>query len=442
MPKLRPATGNPDRQRPRQTPAPEIEHVLTRLREVLTPATFAAAREAHDTHRLRDRLLTLPAMTALVVALVYRQIPSLSELTRVLALEGVLWLEPVPVTRQALSKRLQTLPAAIFARLFAAVVERQQTSVASATDPTLPVWQRRLRERFGTVWIADGSTLEALRGRPRPEGSTSSTATLGGKMMMLVEAFSARPVVALYEPDAALNDKHFTDAVRTRLPERGLLVFDMGFFSFPFFDAFTDSGRSFLTRLREKTAYRTVRVLAEGPRYRDEVIEMGLYRSHPCEHPVRLVSVLWGTVWYRYITNVLDPAELSAQEVAALYRGRWRIEQSFATTKRLLGLSYLWVGGHNGVEVQIYATWIFYAVLVDVSAEVAISLGEPVDRISVEMVFRGLYHYSRAEARGEADDVVSFLVAHARLLGIVKARRKGHRARDHEEEEIWGALLS
>lgn len=436
---------NPDLRRRRQAPAPEIEQVLSRLRALLTPATFAAARETLAPERLRDRLLTLPAMTALVVALVYRQIPSLSALVRVLALEGVLWLDPMGITRQALSKRLQSLPASLFAHLLSAVVERQQADRSTPETPhVLPAWQRRLREHFAAVWVADGSTLEALRrctGLPdAPE--TRAGQTLAGKMMVLVEAFTARPVEALYDPDPLANDKRFTDALRARLPRRGLVVFDLGFFSFPFFDDLTDAGAFFVTRMRQKTAYRTTHVLSEGPRYRDEVIRMGLYRGYPCQHPVRMVSVLWGTTWYRYLTNVLDPDVLSAQEVAALYRGRWRVEEAFLTTKRLLGLSYLWVGGPNGVAVQIYATWIVYAVLLDVCVEVAEVLGEPLSQISLEMVFRGLYHYSRAEARGEADDVVAFLATQARLLGVVKARRGRHRQRDQQEAEIWGSLLS
>ena len=89
---------------------------------------------------------------------------------------------------------------------------------------------------------------------------------------------------------------------------------------------------------------------------------------------MRLISVLWGKTWYHYLTNVLDPQQLSAREVCDLYRRRWRIEDAFLLTKRLLGLSYLWVGGTNGVQMQIYATWIFYAVLNDLCADVAIAL--------------------------------------------------------------------
>jgi hypothetical protein len=188
----------------------------------------------------------------------------------------------------------------------------------------------------------------------------------------------------------------------------------MGFFSFVWFDAFTDAGKWFVTRLRQKTAYKVVRVLSQGQHYRDEIIDMGQYRSNPCIHPVRFVSVRWSNTWYTYITNVLDPGPLSPQQVCDLYRRRWRIadalwsgsptmeayqsEDAFLLTKRLLGLAYLWVAGSNGVQIQIYATWIFYLVLIDLCSEVAVALRQPLEQISVEMVFRSLYHFSRARA--------------------------------------------
>ena len=82
-------------------------------------------------------------------------------------------------------------------------------------------------------------------------------------------------------------------------------------------------------------------MLSQGARYRDEIIAMGQYHTNPCEHPVRLVSVRWNQTWYYYLTNVLDPHVLSAAQVCDLYRRRWRIEDAFCLTKRLLGLAYL-----------------------------------------------------------------------------------------------------
>ena len=80
--------------------------------------------------------------------------------------------------------------------------------------------------------------------------------------------------------------------------------------------------------MRQKSAYRTGQVRSQGPYDRDEIIQVGQYHSHPCQYPLRMVSVLWEGVWYRYLTNVLDPQKLSARHVCELYRRRWRIEIS------------------------------------------------------------------------------------------------------------------
>lgn len=79
---------------------------------------------------------------------------------------------------------------------------------------------------------------------------------------------------------------------------------------------------------------------------------------------LRLVEIRVGKSWYAYLTSVLEPQILPPYVVADLYRRRWRIEEAFNTVKRLLGLSYLWTGSVNGVQLQIWGTWLFYAVLV------------------------------------------------------------------------------
>ena len=164
---------------------------------------------------------------------------------------------------------------------------------------------------------------------------------------------------------------------------------------------------------------------------------MGEYRSNPCQYPTRLVSVLWGQSWYYYLTNVLDPNLWSAQQVCELYRRRWQVEDAFLLTKRLLGLADLSVGDSNGVQIQIYATWIFYAVLNQLCSDVAVALNQPKDSISMEMVFRSLYHYSRALLRGDNSELVSYLAARHQLFGLVKAKRERHRQIDARTQQIW-----
>ena len=432
-----PRNGNPDLRRRVTPPAPSNEELEARLRDLLSPGTFANLKSvSNSARRLRDRVLTLPVMVAIVMSLVYRQMGGLSEVLRVLEHEGVLWVRAQSVSRQALSKRLQTLPVAIFADLFEQVLGRLSEVGQSRGVPSQ--WQS-VQQQFGAVWLADGSTLEAMvKQLDTLKGQASE---LGGKMMV-VEAFSHRPVAAWYSADAHVHDQTWCDQLVARLPIGGLLVFDLGFFNFGWFDAFTDQGKFFVTRWRQKTAFKLVRVLSQSERHRDEILQLGQYRAHPCTHPVRRVSVLWGKTWQTYLTNGLDPQQLSAQQVCELYQQRWRIEDAFLLTKRLLGLSYLWVGDSNGVQIQLYATWIFYAVLTDLCDQVALALHQPLQRISVEMVFRSFYHFSRARQQGRATELVPFLVDHHKSLGLVKAVRKRHRQVAAQSLEAWAEALS
>ncbi len=419
-------------------PAPSNEELEARLRDWLSPGTFANLKTVRDkTRQLRERVLTLPVMCAIVLSLVYRQIGGLSEVLRLLEQDGLLWVEAKRVTKQALSERLRTLPAALFVQMWEQVLMRLPVSANSALVPQ--AWGQ-VQASFTTVAMADGSVLEALA--KKLERLRNQKFPLGGKMMALVDAWSLRPLGIWYTPDEHANDKTWSQQLLERLPVDGLLVFDLGFFSFVWFDTFTETQKWFVTRLRQKSAYKVTRVLSQGNFYRDELIELGQYRSNPCTHPLRLVSVLWGKTWYTYLTNVLEPTRLSPQQVCDLYRRRWQIEDAFLLTKRLLGLSYLWVCGSNGVKIQLYSTWIFYVLLMDLCAQVAVALRQPLECISVEMVFRSFYHFSRARQQGRATDLVTFLVTYAKSFGLVKSKRKRQRQIQAHSLDIWADALT
>ena len=172
------------------------------------------------------------------------------------------------------------------------------------------------------------------------------------------------------------------------------------------------------------------------------MVRLGRYRSNPCRHPVRLVEVQIGGTWRAYLTNVLDPQALPAADVVDLYGRRWKIEEAFLLTKRLLGLSYLWSGASNAIATQVWATWLLYGALVDLTDAVAEELDQPLDALSLEMVYRGLYHFAVAFQQGEATDPVAYLAHPAnRDLGVVKRRRKS-RKRARERLDGWRPELN
>jgi hypothetical protein len=110
---------------------PKIEY---RLDTLVKPAVFAELDYyRHLGHR--NRLLGLPVMVALVLALIWRRVPGVCTLQRMLAHERILWIEPTTVSQPALSERFLTFPAVLFERILYRVLARLPERQAARTCP-------------------------------------------------------------------------------------------------------------------------------------------------------------------------------------------------------------------------------------------------------------------------------------------------------------------
>lgn len=433
-----PSTLKRDHARPRTPPAPSNAAIDAHLTDLVQPAVFAQA-EAYRRLGLRERVLALPAMVAIVLTIVWRQVPAVSEAVRMLADDGVLWTPARHVSQQALSQRLRSLPASLFSGIWTTLAPTLAARAADRTRP-LPPEIARVLPHFPRIWAIDATTLEELFkkvGLLRPEQRT----VFGGTVEAVLDLATQLPVHLWLDPDAAGNDLRFLERIKTLLTPGTLVVLDAGYWAYAFFDWLTDHGCAFVIRARSVRAETVVRTLQEAPHVRDRIVRLGRYRSNPCTHPVRIIEIQVGTAWRSYATNVLDPSVLSAADVVDLYGHRWEIEQAFLITKRLLGLSYLWSGSWNAIALQVWTTWLLYAVLVDLTDAVAEELGHPLAALSVEMVYRGLYHVTTATHRGEAVDPITYLATHAARLGLVKRRRKS-RERHRAALDTWRQELN
>lgn len=405
-----------DRARPVNKPAPSDEQVEARLGELVKPAVFKLAQQYRNLG-LRQRLFTLPIMLAMVLAMIWRQFPSVAELLHALSRQSLLWAPPLRATESAFNQRLRCLPADLFAQVFAELVPVLLERASQRHHPQ-PVAIKRALGHFSHLWVLDASTLEAVSRKVGLLRGASAT-PLGGKLLTLLDLPSKLPVQLWLSADPDSNEKSFLEQVKPSLEAGTLLLIDRGFYSFTFFDYLSEQGLRFISRARSTMAFTTLRAVYEGPQVRDRVIALGQYRSNPCQHPLRLIEVQVGGVWHSYLTNELDPRLLPTADIVDLYGRRWRIESAFQLTKRLLGLSYLWREAHNAIALQVWATWLLYAVLIDLSDAVAEALDLPLDRISVEMVYRGLYHFTTDQRPGQPRDPVAYLAAQDDL-GIVK----------------------
>ena len=408
---------NADHVRRKNAPTPSDEVIEARLQSLLEPAVLGQQGYARLLG-LRERILSFPVMVAAVLTLLWRQVPSVCELSRVLAREDCLWAPRLKVSQQALSQRFLSFPAELFQRVLGALLPRLRQRWAERQRP-LPAAVVHARQHFREVLIADGSTLEALFRKLKalqelPKGR------LAGKICTVIDLASRLPRYVWFTELAQAHDTNFIDRI-LKVSRAGLLwVFDRGLYDFGFFERLIERGAAWITRSKSNLSYSLSQVLEQSDFIRDQLI-----RVEGCAPLLRLVEVRFERQWYRYLTSVTDPRILPAWVIADLYRRRWRIEEAFFIVKRVLNLSYLWTGSENGVLLQVWSTWLFFAVLVDLGDAVADELELEFDRISLEMLLRGLYHFSVARQRGLADDPVKYFAAPENQdLGVVKRLRK------------------
>jgi hypothetical protein len=297
------------------------------------------------------------------------------------------------------------------------VLAKMKTNWQARQRPLNAVTGRAL-VHFSVVWILDGSALDAMLRKVDLLREREGNA-LAGRLGCLLNAASLLPEEVWCEVDSQAHDQNFWERASAKLPTGGLLLFDLGFINYTWFNALSEQVRYFVTRCKTNAVYQVDQILSSSAHAHDQLILLGSPQKR-CQYRMRLVEIEFKGRWLRFLTNVLDPNMLSAVNVAALYQQRWRIEDAFNAAKRLLGLAYFYVGSINGVQVQVWATWLLYVVLVDLTDQIAEVLDRPFEDISMEMVFKGLYHFVQEKKLGRATDPVSFLALEAKFYGVIK----------------------
>ena len=414
---------NRDHAKRKQRPMVEDKVIAEQLTALFKPIITSQSKFFRELG-LRDRILTLPLMVAAVLTLLWRDVAGVTELNRLLETEGFLWSPQTKVSQQALSQRFLTFPAVLFERIYQEILPKLKIRWSSRQKRPLPESVQFALSKFEKIWIADGSTLEALF-RKLKSLEEVKQGLLAGKMGVVMDLVTRIPVEIWFEENPAASDTRFEQRLLDLVSTRTLLLLDRGFYHFQFWQQLIDQGIHFITRVKVNAKIQYEQVFTDSFTLRDRLVKIGSGAKKTPIVTLRLIEVKVGKSWHTYLTSVLDPEVLPPYVVIDLYGKRWRIEDAFNVVKRLLGLSYLWTGTINGIKLQIWATWLFYSVLVDLGDAVADELSLPFDRISLEMIYRGLYYFQGASSRGEASDPVKYFAApEQKILGIVKTVRK------------------
>jgi len=148
------------------------------------------------------------------------------------------------------------------------------------------------------------------------------------------------------------------------LPKGSVVVVDMGFTDYTWFNDLHNKGITFVIRQKKNAIYRVVkrnRVRREQGITSDQVIELKDHRKR-CTIPLRRIGYRDPETkkHYVYITNSMH---LAAKTIADIYKERWQIELFFKWIKQNLKIKSFLGTSMNAVLTQLWVAMCMYLLL-------------------------------------------------------------------------------
>lgn len=235
-------------------------------------------------------------------------------------------------------------------------------------EPLLSV-SRKEKISFEKFYAFDSTTItlfsDVMKGVGRnPKGDGKKKGGL--KVHMLTDVHADTAVFAKIS-EAKMHDKKFLQHLN---PSKGsMLVFDKAYNYYRQFADWTEEGVYFVCRLKDNAKAEVQEVLFEKLLEKDEY---GVYRiehihlkykKEKQEKTLCLRLVYYRDEQgrkYKFITNNWD---ITAEEVALIYKYRWTIETAFKKIKQNFQLHFFYSDTENGIKTQIWCTLIAHLLL-------------------------------------------------------------------------------
>lgn len=371
----------PDVESSQPSSLPDSEKVVgdieSFLRETISQMEPDGAEE-HWRRPGRPRVLPSLALWAGMLVCVIHGFTSQLAVWRLLS-EGQFWFYPrFPIGDQAVYNRLEREGVAALVKLFCKISLVLRERLAPFLDLTLAPFAREVMVLDESALDQVARYLPALREVPKGDNRL-----LPGKIAGLFDIRRQQwwKVEHIENPDQ--NEKVSARGLLLGLCKGSLILADLGYFAFAWFDYLTDEGYYWVSRFRAKTSYSLLHVYYQNGETFDGIVWLGAYRADMAAHAVRMVRFRVGGNLYTYLTNVLDPKLLPMLEIARLYARRWDFELAMKLIKRHLKLHILWSAKDVVVLQQVWAVLTISQILQALQVEIAGRAG--VDTFDVSM---------------------------------------------------------
>lgn len=189
------------------------------------------------------------------------------------------------------------------------------------------------------------------------------------KIHTLIDVRTSIPCF-VHVTDGATHDVHGLDVLKYETG--GFYVLDRGYVDFERLFKINRCGAYFVTRAKDNLNF--VRITSRKVKKKkgvlcDQTINLkGFYSSEKYPHHLRRIRFVDKETEKRFvfITNNFD---LTPEDVALLYKYRWKIELFFKWIKQHLKVKSFWGTTENAVRIQIYSAIITYTLIVVIKSK-------------------------------------------------------------------------
>ena len=383
----------------------EIEEFLRSIIEKLEPI------KSDPIGKGRPRILPALCLWAGVIVCVLQGWNSQLGIWRLLHQKG-LWDYPrFPITDQAIYKRLEKDGSKSLKRLFEMVSAALRERLQDYAQPVIKL-TKEVVAIDATSLDKVARTLPILRSVPNGDKRL-----LPGKLAGVFDIGLQQWITITHIENPVENDKKEARQLLEHINKGALILADLGYFGFSWFDELTTKGYFWLSRLREKTSFEIIHTYYKKGNTFDGLVWLGVYRADRARFAVRLVSFQVGKKVFRYITNVKDPQQLSIHEIATLYARRWDIEMAFKLIKRELGLNLFWSSKTEVIMQQVWAVLTIAQILHAIQLEIASKAEVDLFDVSLPLIVKYLPGWNDV-------DFIAFIVETGRDGGFIRPSRR------------------
>jgi len=223
----------------------------------------------------------------------------------------------------------------------------------------------RIEKVKSKLYIFDSTTITLFQEVLQGSGlAPASGKRKGGiKVHTLIKSDQDIPCMIRFSASARADSPFIKEV---NLPKGSIVVFDKGYNHYATFNKLTEQGVSWVTRLRQSAAWRTIekRPVSELQNHKGVISDRIITLGHSGEKDNRRTQVTARVITFKdpqsakrfeFLTNNM---KLASTTITELYHKRWQIEVLFKRLKQNYPLKYFLGESENAIKIQIWCSLI------------------------------------------------------------------------------------